>query len=204
MGLIRYSCGHISGPHEPIPTKFGLWIFFIMLNQYMVSNMPKCKKSFFVMSWLLYSMSQVMWLMKHNKIFTLKVLFFDLTGTLSLWTIKERKDRKGDGGREGGREAGRQGGRQGTEGGRDSYLLMLLRVLYCLPAIPGSSLQELHSGWFWMKLSLLSTWWSVELQEKTKLWKSKFPFLTWRHNHSLSPTYWSTVCAMLKSGLDLP
>ena len=27
MGLIRYSCGHISGPHEPIPTKFGLWMF---------------------------------------------------------------------------------------------------------------------------------------------------------------------------------
>ena len=30
MGLILYSCGHILGPHEPIPTKFGVWRFFIM------------------------------------------------------------------------------------------------------------------------------------------------------------------------------
>ena len=35
MGLIRYSCGHISGPHEPIPIQFGLWMFFIMLHRYM-------------------------------------------------------------------------------------------------------------------------------------------------------------------------
>ena len=55
MGLIRYSCGHISGPHEPIPTKFGLWMFFIMLHRYMVSKMLKLKKKFFVMSSLLYS-----------------------------------------------------------------------------------------------------------------------------------------------------
>ena len=27
MALIRYSCGHILGPHKPIPTKFGLWRF---------------------------------------------------------------------------------------------------------------------------------------------------------------------------------
>ena len=33
-GLIRYSCGHISVPHEPIPTKFGQWRFFIMLHRY--------------------------------------------------------------------------------------------------------------------------------------------------------------------------
>ena len=32
------------GPHEPIPTKFGLWMFFIMLHQYMVSETLKCKK----------------------------------------------------------------------------------------------------------------------------------------------------------------
>ena len=32
MGLIRYSCGHILGPHEPIPTQIGLWMFFIMLH----------------------------------------------------------------------------------------------------------------------------------------------------------------------------
>ena len=48
VGLIRYSCGHISGPHEPIPTKFGLWMFSsIMLHQYMVSKTLKCKKRFF-------------------------------------------------------------------------------------------------------------------------------------------------------------
>ena len=46
MGLIRYSCSRISVPHEPIPTKFGLWMFFIMLHRYMVSKMLKCKKSF--------------------------------------------------------------------------------------------------------------------------------------------------------------
>ena len=45
-GRIRYSCGHISGPHEPIPTKFGLWMFFIMLHRYMVSKTLKCNKSF--------------------------------------------------------------------------------------------------------------------------------------------------------------
>ena len=55
MGLIRYSCGHISGPHESIPTKFGLWIFFIMIHRYMVSKTLKCKKKFFVMASLLYS-----------------------------------------------------------------------------------------------------------------------------------------------------
>ena len=39
MGLIRYSCGHIFGHHEPIPTKFGVWRFFIMLYR----NMKKEK-----------------------------------------------------------------------------------------------------------------------------------------------------------------
>ena len=29
MGLITYSCGHISGPHKPIHVKFGVWGFFI-------------------------------------------------------------------------------------------------------------------------------------------------------------------------------
>ena len=44
MGLIRYSCDHILGPHQPIPTKFGLWMFLIMLHRYMVSKTLKCKK----------------------------------------------------------------------------------------------------------------------------------------------------------------
>ena len=28
VGLIRFSCCHILDPHEPIPTKFGLCMFF--------------------------------------------------------------------------------------------------------------------------------------------------------------------------------
>ena len=32
---------YISGPHEPIPTKFGLWMFFIMLHRDMVSKKLK-------------------------------------------------------------------------------------------------------------------------------------------------------------------
>ena len=43
MGLIRYSCSHISWPHEPIPIKFWLWMFFIMLHRCMVSKTLKCK-----------------------------------------------------------------------------------------------------------------------------------------------------------------
>ena len=42
-GLIRYSCSHISGSHEPIPTKFGLWMFFIMLHRYIISKTLKCE-----------------------------------------------------------------------------------------------------------------------------------------------------------------
>ena len=44
MGLIRYSCGHISGHHEPIHVKFGVWGFFIMFYWNMVMKMLKCKK----------------------------------------------------------------------------------------------------------------------------------------------------------------
>ena len=43
MGLIRYSCGHILGHHEPIHVKFGVWRFFIMLYRNMVMKMLKCK-----------------------------------------------------------------------------------------------------------------------------------------------------------------
>ena len=52
VGLIRYSCGHISGPHEQISTKFELWIFFIILHWYMVFKMLKCPKK------VLYSVIQ--------------------------------------------------------------------------------------------------------------------------------------------------
>ena len=44
VGLIRYSCGHISGHHEPIHVKFGVWGFFIMFCWNMVIKMLKCKK----------------------------------------------------------------------------------------------------------------------------------------------------------------
>ena len=46
MGLIRYSCGHISGPHEPIPTQFGPWMFFIMLYRYASKTLKSKKKVF--------------------------------------------------------------------------------------------------------------------------------------------------------------
>ena len=42
--LIRYSCGHISGHHEPIHVKLGVWGFFIMFYWNMVMKMLKCKK----------------------------------------------------------------------------------------------------------------------------------------------------------------
>ena len=42
MGLITYSCGHNSGPREPIHVKFGLRGFFIM-SYLMVMKMLKCK-----------------------------------------------------------------------------------------------------------------------------------------------------------------
>ena len=60
MGLIRYSCGHVSGPpsaHEPIPTQFGLWMFFIMLHRYSIQN-TEIQKKFFVTSSLLYSIAE--------------------------------------------------------------------------------------------------------------------------------------------------
>ena len=44
MGLIRYSCGHILGPHELIPTKFGLYMLFIMLHWYMVFKNSEMQK----------------------------------------------------------------------------------------------------------------------------------------------------------------
>ena len=50
MGLIRYSCGHISGPHEPIRVKFGVWRFFIILYRNMVMKMLKCKQKILMTS----------------------------------------------------------------------------------------------------------------------------------------------------------
>ena len=50
MGLIRYSCGHIFGHHEPIHVKFGVWRFFIMLYRNMVIKMLKCKHKFLMTS----------------------------------------------------------------------------------------------------------------------------------------------------------
>ena len=48
MGLIRYTCGHISGHHEPnscqIHVKFGVWGFSITFYWNMVMKMLKCKK----------------------------------------------------------------------------------------------------------------------------------------------------------------
>ena len=55
MGLIRYSCRPILSPHELIPNKFGLLIFFIMLPPSHGIQIAKMQKMFFVMSSLLYS-----------------------------------------------------------------------------------------------------------------------------------------------------
>ena len=44
VGLIRYSCGHILGHHEPIHVKFGVGGFFIMFYWNIVMKMLKCKK----------------------------------------------------------------------------------------------------------------------------------------------------------------
>ena len=38
------SCCHISGHHEPIHVKFGVWKFFIMFYWNMVMKLLKCKK----------------------------------------------------------------------------------------------------------------------------------------------------------------
>ena len=47
MGLIMYSCGHISGYHEPIHVKFGVWGFFhhgLLKYGHENSEMQKKKK----------------------------------------------------------------------------------------------------------------------------------------------------------------
>ena len=36
-GLIRYSCSHISGHHEPIHVKFGVWEFFLSCSTEILS-----------------------------------------------------------------------------------------------------------------------------------------------------------------------
>ena len=43
MRVIRYSCGHISGPHKPIHVKFGVCGFFIIFYWNIVMKMVKCK-----------------------------------------------------------------------------------------------------------------------------------------------------------------
>ena len=60
MGLIRYSCGHILGHHEPSPCKFGVWRFFIMLYRNMKKkNNENAEKNIFddVITLVLYSNS---------------------------------------------------------------------------------------------------------------------------------------------------
>ena len=55
MGLISYSCGHISGHHEPIPTKFGVWRFFSCSTEIWRKKSWKCWKVFLMTSSLWYS-----------------------------------------------------------------------------------------------------------------------------------------------------
>ena len=58
MGLIRYSCGHILGHHEPIPTKFGVWRFFIMLYEIWAKIMKMLKKYF----WWRHHVGTLFWI----------------------------------------------------------------------------------------------------------------------------------------------
>ena len=56
MGLIVvwYSCGHISALREPIPTKFGLWMYLIMFHLYDGTQNAEIQKKI-VLSSILYS-----------------------------------------------------------------------------------------------------------------------------------------------------
>ena len=88
MGLIRYSWSHISGSHEPIPTKFGLWMFFIILHRYMVSKTLKCKKSFLWRHRLctLYP-ARLLWLAIRNMVPTYCTCTYTEVTALLLWSI---------------------------------------------------------------------------------------------------------------------
>ena len=57
MGLIRYLCGHISGPHKPIPTKFWLAVDVShhALPTYCIQNAGMLKKKCDVINSVLYS-----------------------------------------------------------------------------------------------------------------------------------------------------
>ena len=74
MGIIRYSCGHISGHHEPIHVKFGVWGFFIMFYWNLVIKMLNCKKEN-----LMTSHFGTLWPMgKSTQLSTLKCLIIGL------------------------------------------------------------------------------------------------------------------------------
>ena len=60
MVLIRYSCNRILGPHEPIPTKFWLWMFFHAQPIHGIQNAEMQKKVFCdVIASVLHSFYQV-------------------------------------------------------------------------------------------------------------------------------------------------
>ena len=44
MGPTMYSCGHISGLHEPIHVKFGVWVFHDVLLKYGHENAEMHKR----------------------------------------------------------------------------------------------------------------------------------------------------------------
>ena len=62
IGLIRYSCGHISGLHEPIHVKFDVWGFFIMFYWNSHENAEK-KNWWHHTSLLNYKQSSKWWLL---------------------------------------------------------------------------------------------------------------------------------------------
>ena len=79
MRLIRYSCRHISGPHEPIYVKFGVWGFFIMFYWNMVMKMLKCKNDNFDDVTLRYSIILDQWKISKS------ILSQSLRGSLQLF-----------------------------------------------------------------------------------------------------------------------
>ena len=78
MGIIRHSCDHISGHHEPIHVKFGVWGFFIMFYWNMVIKMLKCKKENLMMSHFNTLSSTYMWCNQVKQVWILSNSIFIL------------------------------------------------------------------------------------------------------------------------------
>ena len=74
MGLIRYSCGHISGYHEPIHVNFFVWGFLIMFFWNIVMKMLKCKKENLMTS----HFSTLFWYVWKEENYDIDILWYQL------------------------------------------------------------------------------------------------------------------------------